>query len=44
PEQASQMSELLRIADEAMYVAKHQSGSTIYCAYRSKDDETTLVG
>ncbi|ENM5832610.1 diguanylate cyclase domain-containing protein [Vibrio metoecus] len=44
PEQASQMTELLRIADEAMYVAKHQSGSTIYCAYRSKDDETTLVG
>ncbi|ENM5897511.1 diguanylate cyclase [Vibrio mimicus] len=43
PEQATQMSELLRIADEAMYVAKHQSGSMIYCAYRDKDDET-LVG
>ncbi|MGL4828722.1 MAG: diguanylate cyclase domain-containing protein [Vibrio sp.] len=44
PEQAVQMPELLRIADEAMYVAKHQSGGTIYCAYRGKDDETTLAG
>ncbi|EHP5028432.1 diguanylate cyclase domain-containing protein [Vibrio metoecus] len=44
PEQASQVTELLRIADEAMYVAKHQSGSTIYCAYRNKDDETILAG
>ncbi|MFG0607591.1 diguanylate cyclase domain-containing protein [Vibrio mimicus] len=44
PDQAVQMPELLRIADEAMYVAKHQSGGMIYCAHRDKDDETTLAG
>ncbi|ENM5903962.1 diguanylate cyclase [Vibrio mimicus] len=44
PEQSTQMPGLLRIADEAMYVAKHQSGSMIYCAHRDKDDEETLVG
>lgn len=44
PDQAVQMPELLRIADEAMYVAKHQSGGMIYCAHRDKNDETTLAG
>ncbi|WP_139284498.1 GGDEF domain-containing protein, partial [Vibrio cholerae] len=43
PEQATQVPELLRIADEAMYTAKHQSGNTVYCAHQDKHDQTSLV-
>ncbi|CRZ65015.1 diguanylate cyclase [Vibrio cholerae] len=43
PEQATQVPELLRIADEAMYTAKHQSGNTVYCAHQDKHDHTSLV-
>lgn len=43
PEQATQLPELLRIADEAMYTAKHQSGNTVYCAHQDKHDQTSLV-
>ncbi|RGP85445.1 hypothetical protein BC355_14710 [Vibrio cholerae] len=43
PEQATQVPELLRIADEAMYTAKHKSGNTVYCAHQDKHDHTSLV-